>query len=133
MKNILRIAALVLVIALTLSLAACKSGPEYSNELVQGKLEEIVNIIQSNRHLHTDDYIASMSEDEFEPVYEAISQVVKGETDIKYTIVSETTETDDDGNEFYNLEFKVEANGKSVNLIVVYGEGENILYSVNLK
>ena len=133
MKNILRIAALVLVIALTLSLAACKSGPEYSNELVQGKLEEIVNIIQSNRHLHTDDYIASMSEDEFEPVYEAISQVVKDETDIKYTIVSETTETDDDGNEFYNLEFKVEANGKSVNLIVVYGEGENILYSVNLK
>ena len=133
MKNILRIAALVLVIALTLSLVACKSGPEYSNELVQGKLEEVVNIIQSNRHLHTDDYIASMSEDEFEPVYEAISQVVKGETDIKYTIVSETTETDDDGNEFYNLEFKVEANGKSVNLIVVYGEGENILYSVNLK
>lgn len=133
MKNILRIAALVLVIALTLSLAACKSGPEYSNELVQGKLEEVVNIIQSNRHLHTEDYIASMSEDEFEPVYEAISQVVKGETDIKYTIVSETTETDDDGNEFYNLEFKVEANGKSVNLIVVYGEGENILYSVNLK
>ncbi len=133
MKNILRVTALVLVIVLTISLVSCKSGPEYSNELVQSKLEEVVNIIQRGGHIHEGEYIASMTEKEFEPVYEAISQVVKNEADIKYTLVSETAEADDDGNELYNLEYKIEANGKSVNVTVVYGEGENILYAIKLK
>ena len=133
MKNILRATALILVIVLTFALASCNDGPEYSNELIQGKLEDVVNIIQRDSHLHTEEYIASMTEEEFEPVYKAISQVVKNQENIKYTLVNETVDTDDDGNKFYNLEYKIEANGKSVSVIVVYGEGQNLLYSVKLK
>ena len=133
MKNILRVTALVLVIVLTLSFVACKKGPEYSKELVQDKLEDIVNVIQRDGHLHAEHYLTGMNEEEFEPVYEAISQVVKNETDIEYKLLNDKTETDDDGNPVYVHEYEIKANGKSIEVVVTYGDRENLLFSVKIK
>ena len=133
MKNILRVTALVLVIVFVLSFAACKKGPEYSVELVQGKLQDVVNIIQRNGHLHTDDYVAGMTEDEFEPVYDAIYEVVENQSDIEYKLISESTDEDDDGNLFYILKYEIKANGNGVTVEVKYGDRQNSLYSIELK
>ena len=93
----------------------------------------IVNVIQRDGHLHTEHYLTGMNEEEFEPVYEAISQVVKNETDIEYTLLNDKTETDDDGNPVYVHEYEIKANGKSIEVVVTYGDRENLLFSVKIK
>jgi len=134
MKNILRVIAFTLILIFTLSFVGCKDeGPKYSKELVQGKLEDVINVIQRGGHLHTEDYVPGMSEESFEPVYDEISKVVKNQTNIEIKLISDTQARDDDGNLFYSHEYEIKANGKSVSVVVIYGDGENTLHSISIK
>ena len=133
MKNICRALLLVLTFVLVLSFASCKEEKTpYTDDLAKAKLTEIVNILQRGEHVHTEDYVYGMTEDEFEPVGKAISDVVGKDNSYEIIHVETTEATDDDSNLVHYAKFTIKLNNKSVNVTVLFVDGDNTIYSVKL-
>jgi hypothetical protein len=101
MKILCKVLALIFVCALVFSLVACDNKTyQYSEGFVLEEFTDIVKRIEDHRHIHTEDVLPGMTEEEFAPVEQAIHVAIH---DGGYTISNNGTEDfiDDDGNHVY--------------------------------
>ncbi|MBQ9744608.1 MAG: hypothetical protein IJW19_05730 [Clostridia bacterium] len=133
MKKSIKAIAIVLLLTMVFTLVACgNNGTEYTDEMAKARLADVVNMIKRGDHIHTEDYVVGMSEEDFEPVAEAIYEVVK-DSQYEITHVATTETKDDDKNTAHNAEFVISANGKSITVITVIADGEASIFEIKLK
>ena len=133
MKTLFKVFAFVLVCALVLSFVACGSKTyQYSDEFVLDKLDSIVRKINNHSHVHTEDILPGMTEEEFASVEEAIHLAIHDGGD--YTLFNNGYEyfIDDDGNHVYVIDFAITCGENVVNVLVTYCDGHKTLYRIDL-
>lgn len=130
MKIFFKALALVLVAILAFSMVSCEKQ-FYSEEFVLEEFKNIVTKIENHRHIHTEDVLPGMTEEEFAPVEQAIHVAIH---DGDYTISNNGTEDfiDDDGNHVYITEYAITCGPNVVNVVVTYCDGHKTIYRIDL-
>ena len=131
MKIFFKALALVLVAILAFSMVSCEKQ-FYSEEFVLEEFKNIVTKIQNHKHIHTEDVLPGMTEEEFAPVEEAIHAAIHDGGE--YTIFNNGVEDyiDDDGNHVYVTEYALTCGENVVNVLVTYCDGHKTLYRIDL-
>lgn len=132
MKILCKVLALIFVCALVFSLVACDNKTyQYSEEFVLEEFTNIVTKIENHRHIHTEDVLPGMTEEEFAPVEQAIHVAIHDGGE--YTIFNNGVEDyiDDDGNHIYVTEYALTCGPNVVNVIVVYCDGHKTIYRID--
>jgi hypothetical protein len=115
------------------SLAACGNETyQYSDEFVLEKLDAIVKKIQNHSHVHTEDVLPGMTEEEFEAVGEAIHVAIHDGGDYMISNNGKEYFIDDDGNHIYMIDFAIACGPNVVNVMVTYCDGQKTLYRIDL-
>jgi len=138
MKKFARVLFILIMLVITVTSVGCGDdeiitfdGSDTATEMLQS----IVNVIQRGDHVHTTALIPGMTEDEFKPVEEAISAVVKG-TDphtIKLNLLNSECKHDLDNNPYFYGVYEIKSGDKSVEVTVVYPMDDTSIYKLELK
>jgi uncharacterized lipoprotein YehR (DUF1307 family) len=133
MKILCKVLALIFVCALVFSLVACDNKTyQYSEEFVLEEFTNIVTKIENHSHVHTEDVLPGMTEEEFEAVGEAIHVAIHDGGDYMISNNGKEYFIDDDGNHIYMIDFAIACGPNVVNVMVTYCDGQKTLYRIDL-